>query len=600
MPTEFYQVEDNITEINNHPPYPGDNNKWMIWDVNKHEYVESDIEVIAAGEGYQTKDNLTTSITAESTDEQYPSAKATYDAIQNAGGTMYVNVTPGQTVTADKTFAEMKAAIDSGKNVVAIVNGIVLSLVTANDNVIVFSVVISSGEAGLDYYAFALLVCSDDDVWDAIENCIETPDNKVTSLSAESTNVEYPSAKAVYDAIKKTNKYVDDSINSLPVFESYSFDGVVDKDQIGFSYNLTLINDSEETTTVKGADILIGAPIALVGRGVQFNMSPHPMVFIGYARKNSGKYYIYGTCAEIYNAKEIQIANLSFQQTDGDTGWTLSSYEEVHSNYTHVVSSVTDSAIDVPTSSAVKSYVNTKTQSLESTDNRTQTIDENSTITQYPSAKAVYDAIQAAKPDIVTPTAESTDTQAASAKAVWDMIGTGGSGTDISLGVTGASVGDIIKVKQVDADGKPTAWEAAELGMRLIRAITLAEQTDRVDITTDENGNTFSLNEVYCSVDAQSYTDTKERYYFLPNGGWGKSDPYITSSNTSTKSSDSWKNQMNFYCVYASGYIMAEQLPAGGSNGSLNSRVVGNMSPITKISVAGKIAVGCTIVVWGR
>lgn len=61
--------------------------------------------------------------------------------------------------------------------------------------------------------------------------------------------------------------------------------------------------------------------------------------------------------------------------------------------------------------------------------------------------------------DIVTPTAESTDTQAASAKAVWDMLGGGGGSTDISLGVTGASVGDIIKVKQVDADGKPTAWE---------------------------------------------------------------------------------------------------------------------------------------------
>lgn len=205
--------------------------------------------------------------------------------------------------------------------------------------------------------------------------------------------------------------------------------------------------------------------------------------------------------------------------------------------------------------------------------------------------------------DIVIPTAESTDTQAASAKAVWDMLGTGGSGgsgTDISLGLTGASVGDIIKVKAVDENGKPTEWETAELGMRLIRAITLAEQTDRVDITTDENGNTFSLNEVYCSVNAQSYMDTNERYYFLPNGGWTTGDPYITSSNASSKSSDSWKNQMNFRCVYASGYIMAEQLPAGGSNNTLQSRVVGNMSPITKISVAGKMAVGCTIVVWGR
>nr|DAF50293.1 MAG TPA: hypothetical protein [Siphoviridae sp. ctBCr48] len=49
LPTEFYQVEDNVTEINNHPPYPGDNGKWMIWDVDKHEYVESDIDVVGGG-----------------------------------------------------------------------------------------------------------------------------------------------------------------------------------------------------------------------------------------------------------------------------------------------------------------------------------------------------------------------------------------------------------------------------------------------------------------------------------------------------------------------------------------------------------------------
>ena len=35
-------------------------------------------------------------------------------------------------------------------------------------------------------------------------------------------------------------------------------------------------------------------------------------------------------------------------------------------------------------------------------------------------------------------------------------------GTDISLGLTSASVGQIIKVKAVDESGKPTEWEAAE------------------------------------------------------------------------------------------------------------------------------------------
>ena len=36
-------------------------------------------------------------------------------------------------------------------------------------------------------------------------------------------------------------------------------------------------------------------------------------------------------------------------------------------------------------------------------------------------------------------------------------------GTDISLGLTSASVGQIIKVKAIDENGKPTAWEAADM-----------------------------------------------------------------------------------------------------------------------------------------
>lgn len=47
-----------------------------------------------------------------------------------------------------------------------------------------------------------------------------------------------------------------------------------------------------------------------------------------------------------------------------------------------------------------------------------------------------------------------------------DEIKTGGvGGTDISLGVT-ATVGQTIKVKAVDADGKPTAWKAVDMAGR--------------------------------------------------------------------------------------------------------------------------------------
>ena len=54
-------------------------------------------------------------------------------------------------------------------------------------------------------------------------------------------------------------------------------------------------------------------------------------------------------------------------------------------------------------------------------------------------------------------------------------------GTDISLGVTGATVGQTIKVKTVDANGKPTAWEAVDM----------AAGADGVTPTIGENGNWY-------------------------------------------------------------------------------------------------------------
>lgn len=49
VPSEFYQIENNITEINNNPPVPSDDGYWMIWDVNEHGYVKSDIPTVSAG-----------------------------------------------------------------------------------------------------------------------------------------------------------------------------------------------------------------------------------------------------------------------------------------------------------------------------------------------------------------------------------------------------------------------------------------------------------------------------------------------------------------------------------------------------------------------
>ena len=48
---------------------------------------------------------------------------------------------------------------------------------------------------------------------------------------------------------------------------------------------------------------------------------------------------------------------------------------------------------------------------------------------------------------------------------VWQQIGgTGGDvGTDITLGITGAVVGQTVKITEVDEYGKPVKWEAADI-----------------------------------------------------------------------------------------------------------------------------------------
>ena len=69
-------------------------------------------------------------------------------------------------------------------------------------------------------------------------------------------------------------------------------------------------------------------------------------------------------------------------------------------------------------------------------------------------------------------------------------------GTDISLGLTAATVGQTVKVKAIDTDGKPTAWEAVDAGgdvewYEVIDTET-AEAVNDLIISTDKNGRPIS------------------------------------------------------------------------------------------------------------
>ena len=43
IPSEFSDYEKRLEELNDHPPMPGDNGFWLIWNTDTHEYEESDV-----------------------------------------------------------------------------------------------------------------------------------------------------------------------------------------------------------------------------------------------------------------------------------------------------------------------------------------------------------------------------------------------------------------------------------------------------------------------------------------------------------------------------------------------------------------------------
>lgn len=89
----------------------------------------------------------------------------------------------------------------------------------------------------------------------------------------------------------------------------------------------------------------------------------------------------------------------------------------------------------------------------------------------------------------------STGSLTCTSDNVWSMLQDGFAA--YSLGLTGATVGQTVKIKAVDENGAPTEWEAADAASgedwEFINEISTNEWISSVTINQDSNGNPFSL-----------------------------------------------------------------------------------------------------------
>lgn len=120
-------------------------------------------------------------------------------------------------------------------------------------------------------------------------------------------------------------------------------------------------------------------------------------------------------------------------------------------------------------------------------------------------------------------------------------------GTDISLGITAATVGQTIKVKAVDTEGKPTAWEPVEMAnggakqWRLVVDQTIQEDVATILVSQDSSGASFSLSEFYVLLESAVATENPATLFnVLVNN--------VTVANNAPQNTT---NRLRYYYMYA-------------------------------------------------
>lgn len=203
------------------------------------------------------------------------------------------------------------------------------------------------------------------------------------------------------------------------------------------------------------------------------------------------------------------------------------------------------------------------------------------------------------------------------------------SGTDISLGVTGALVGDIIKVKQVDADGKPTAWEAAGLpsGSGKAKSQILIDQeitelTASLSVTLEHDFHNLTAI-INCGTDGTALTAGSDGTavaskiaLLIDTTSWGFNPRKVAYTDTSTATWQSrmtgaeWSDDLSvfkrgFAVDIATGGRSQYYFSFGGTGAMYGTLETNDNAPRTgktaNIVVNGAyLNVGTRVVLWGE
>ena len=133
-------------------------------------------------------------------------------------------------------------------------------------------------------------------------------------------------------------------------------------------------------------------------------------------------------------------------------------------------------------------------------------------------------------------------------------------------------------------------------GFRRVVDTTLTEAAETVNLTTDINGNAFSLSECYLII-AAACTEAGSITY-IPNGYWVAGTYIVSGQKTATD----YPYYFTAYACGGSDHFFGFELKhrTGTSMAFYNSDKSAHWHPITSYKLAGKFAAGARFIIIGR
>ena len=179
-------------------------------------------------------------------------------------------------------------------------------------------------------------------------------------------------------------------------------------------------------------------------------------------------------------------------------------------------------------------------------------------------------------------------------------------GTDISLGLTSATVGQIIKVKAIDDSGKPTAWEAADMAGG---GGETWEKISDVALTQDVSGYILasfgSYRKIKIMMERGTYVSGLSKNVWVRISLPGVSNFYIVGYITIEYGYLKWEVNAEVNNAFISGHIICSNNPNASAtlkwkaSKELGDTAVSDLSLRLDFTDVSVIQDGDSVSVWG-